>query len=61
MMGPGLLAPVRDWFDTGEGLDLQSRSILADIQKSQGFEGTLEEWLESIKSEYFESRAAGVR
>jgi hypothetical protein len=60
-IGPGLEAGLRDWFDTGEGLDLQSRSILADIQKSQGFEGTLEEWLESIKSEYFESRAAGVR
>ena len=61
MMGPGLLAPVRDWFDTGKGLDRENRSRLRRIQKSQGFEGTLEEWLESIKSEYFESRAAGVR
>jgi hypothetical protein len=61
MMGPGLLAPVRDWFDTGKGLSREDRSILARIQKSQGFEGTLEEWLESIKRGYLESRAAGVR
>jgi hypothetical protein len=61
MIGPGLETALRDWFDTGEGFSLHQTSILADIQKRQGFEGTLEQWLESIKSGYLESRAAGVR
>jgi hypothetical protein len=42
-------------------LDRENRSILARIQKSQGFEGTLEQYLESLKSGYLASRAAGVR
>ena len=47
--------------ETWEGLTRMDRTILTRIQREQGFEGTLEEYLESIKRGYLASRAVGAR
>ena len=61
MMAPGMKLAVAEWIRTGKGLTRIQRTVLARIQREQGFEGTLEEYLESIKRGYLESRAAGGR
>ena len=61
MMAPGMKLTVAEWIRTGKGLTRIQRTVLARIQREQGFERTLEEYLESIKRGYLESRAAGVR
>tara|TARA_R100000687_G_C6346972_1_gene116971 strand:- start:329 stop:511 length:183 start_codon:yes stop_codon:yes gene_type:complete len=60
-MEPNVQRAVGEWIRTGEGLTRIQRTILARIQREQGFEGTLEQWLESIKRGYLASRGAGVR
>jgi hypothetical protein len=61
MMMPNVQRAVGEWIRTGEGLTRIQRTILARIQREQGFEGTLEEYLESLKRGYLESRAVGAR
>ena len=60
MMLPRTRALVEDWIRTGEPLERYTRRVLADIQKREGIQGTLDEWLARLKRD-FESRAAGVR
>ena len=59
MMTPMVQRAVGEWIRTGEGLTRMDRTILTRIQREQGFEGTLEEYLESIKRGYLASRAVG--
>ena len=61
MMAPGMQLAVGEWIRTGKGLTRIEHTILTRIQREQGFEGTLEEYLESIKRGYLASRAVGAR
>ena len=61
MMMPMVQRTVAEWIRTGEGLTRMDRTILTRIQGEQGFEGTLEEYLESLKRGYLESREVGAK
>ena len=61
MMAPGMQLAVGEWIRTGKRLTRIESTVLTRIQREQGFEGTLEQYLESIKRGYLASRGAGVR